>query len=86
MTVLAWHLVTKGEDYAFARPSLTAHKHRKLELAAGARSKRGNDRTPAAAYNDKTRRHAERAIVEQAERAYAVSVAAWQPHRPSPNP
>ena len=36
MTVLCWHLITKGEDYAFARPSLNAHKRRKLELAAGA--------------------------------------------------
>jgi transposase len=38
MTVLAWHLVTKDQDYAFARPSLVAHKRRKLELAAGAPS------------------------------------------------
>ena len=38
MTVLCWHLVTRGEDYAFARPSLNAHKRRKLELAAGANS------------------------------------------------
>ncbi len=36
MTVLCWHLITKGEDYAFARPSLVAHKRRSLELAAGA--------------------------------------------------
>ena len=32
MTVLCWLLVTNGEDYAFARPSLNAHKRRKLEL------------------------------------------------------
>ena len=41
MTVLCWHLVTNGEDYAFARPSLTAHKRRRLELAAGDTSRRG---------------------------------------------
>ena len=46
MTVLAWHLVTKDQDYAFARPSLVTHKRRKLELAAGAPSRRGNHRTP----------------------------------------
>lgn len=34
MTVLCWHLVTKDEDYAFARPSLNAHKRRNLELRA----------------------------------------------------
>jgi transposase len=36
MTVLCWHLITKDEDYAFARPSLVAFKRRKLELTAGA--------------------------------------------------
>src|SRR3546814_21081243 len=41
LTVLCWHLVTKGEDYAFARPSLNAHMRRKLELTAGATSRRG---------------------------------------------
>ncbi len=46
MTVLAWHLVTKDQDYAFARPGLVAHKRRKLELAAGAPSRRGNFGAP----------------------------------------
>jgi hypothetical protein len=32
LTVLCWHLIIKGEDYAFAQPSLIAHKQRKLEL------------------------------------------------------
>ena len=82
MTVLAWHLVTKDQDYAFARPSLVTHKRRKLELAAGAPSRRGNHRTPGAAYNDKHRRNAEKAIAEQAERTYQVFVAHWQPTRP----
>jgi hypothetical protein len=36
LAVLCWHLIHRGEDYAFGRPSLTAHKRRKLELAAGA--------------------------------------------------
>src|SRR4051794_27042622 len=26
LAVLCWHLIAKGEDYAFARPSLTAQK------------------------------------------------------------
>jgi hypothetical protein len=34
--VLCWHLVIKGEDYAFARPSLT---ERKLELHAAIRGR-----------------------------------------------
>jgi transposase len=83
MTVLAWHLVTKDEDYAFARPALVTHKRRKLELAAGAASRRGNYRLPGAAYNDKQRRNEEKAAAERAEHAYAVMVAAWQPTRGS---
>jgi transposase len=36
LAVLAWHLLTRGEDHAFARPSIVARKRRRLELAAGA--------------------------------------------------
>ena len=57
MTVLAWHLVTKDQDYMFARPALVTHKRRKLELAAGAPSRRGNHRQPGAAYHSKQRRN-----------------------------
>ena len=57
MTVLAWHLVTKDQDYIFARPALVTHKRRKLELAAGAPSRRGNHRQPGAAYHSKQRRN-----------------------------
>ncbi len=35
LTVLCWHLAISGEEYAFARPSLTAKKQRALELRAG---------------------------------------------------
>jgi transposase len=84
MTVLAWHLVTKDQDYAFARPGLVTHKRRKLELAAGAPSRRGNYGPPGAAYNDKERRTQERIAVEKAEHAYEVLVAHWQPKRPTP--
>ena len=41
LAVLCWHLIVKGEDYAFAQPSLVAHKRRKLELRAGHASARG---------------------------------------------
>jgi len=83
MTVLAWHLVTKNQDYAFARPGLLTHKRRKLQLAAGAPSRRGNHGTPGAAYNSKQQRAEENAAVEQAERAYQVFVAHWQPRKPA---
>jgi transposase len=48
--VLCWHLIIKGEDYAYAQPSLVAHKRRKLELRAGLPAHRGRpgvDRRPA---------------------------------------
>lgn len=62
---------------------LVTHKRRKLELAAGAPSRRGNYRQPGAAYNSKQRRDEENAVVEQAERAYEVLVAHWQPRKPA---
>lgn len=83
MTVLSWHLVTKGEDYAFGRPSLIAHKRRKLELAAGAESRRGPVAGASRDYHIKRLRDQEKALVEHAERAYEISVAHWQPNGPS---
>jgi hypothetical protein len=85
MTVLCWYLITKGEDYAFARPSLNAHKRRKLELAAGAESRRGPMRGATHDYHIKQLRDREKAIVEQQERAYEVIVAHWKPQRPATN-
>lgn len=83
MTVLCWHLVTRDEDYAFARPSLNAHKRRRLELAAGATSHRGPVAGPSRDYHIKQLRDAEKELVEHAERAYEVAVAHWQPNRPA---
>jgi hypothetical protein len=80
LTVLCWHLLIKGEDYAFAQPSLRAHKHRKLELRAGlppANGRKGN----ASGYSLKAVRAAERDLATQGEAAYRTMVAAWQPNR-----
>ncbi len=82
LAVLCWHLVINGEDYAFARPSLNAHKRRKLELAAGDPSKRGPVAGASRDYHIKQLRDAEKQLVEHAERAYEVTVAHWQPQRP----
>ena len=41
LVVLFWHMLTKNEEYAYGRPSLTAEKLRRLELTAGAPSVRG---------------------------------------------
>jgi transposase len=83
MTVLCWHLIAKEQNYAFARPSLNAHKRRKLELAAGATSRRGPVAGVSHDYHVKQLRDQERAIVEHAERSYEVMVAHWQPQRPA---
>ena len=82
LTVLCWHLLIKGEDFAFAQPSPRAHKHRKLELRAGlppANPRKGN----ASGYSRKAVRAAERDLAAQGEAAYRTMVAAWQPSRPA---
>ena len=82
LAVLCWHMITRGEDYAFARPSLTAKKLRALELKAGMPSRRGQKGT-AAAYSLKDVRAREKALAEQAERAYTQMVANWQAKAPA---
>lgn len=81
LAVLCWHLITKGEDYAFARPSLTAQKLRRLELRAGMPSKRGQ-KGKAAGYSLKAVRARENALNEQAEHAYRQLVSDWQAKAP----
>jgi transposase len=67
LAVLAWQLLTRGEDYAFARPSLVRRKMRALEIAAGApRAKPGPKPDPV--WNT-TNEAAERRVAEQAEAA-----------------
>lgn len=75
---LVWHLLTKEEDYLWARPALVAAKRRRLELTAGAPPARGQ-RGAACPYNRQAERARERAWVEQAERAYERFVIGWQP-------
>lgn len=78
MAVIMWHLLTRGEDYAWARPALVEAKMRDLELAAGAHSQRGGQRRGRGyAYNIKDVRRKERAFVEQAETAYKRFIANW---------
>jgi transposase len=78
MVVLAWHLLTKGEDYVWARPALLEAKLRKVELMAGQPAARGRMKGRAHAYNSKEVRQRERAWLEQTEKAYARFVTNWQ--------
>jgi transposase len=81
LAVLCWHMITRGQDYAFARPSLTAKKLRALELKAGMPSRRGQ-KGPAAAYSLRQVRAREKQLAEHAERAYAQLVADWHARAP----
>lgn len=77
LAVLCWHMLTSERDYAFARPSLTRQKLRRLERAAG--QPRLPTRHAGARISATAReRQAERELQEQAERGYQRLVADWQ--------
>jgi transposase len=82
LTVLCWHLLTKGEDYLWARPALVANKTRAMELQAGQPQQKGNRRGATYAYNIKALRDQEMRVAEQAERSYEHFVGRWKPRRP----
>jgi transposase len=82
LAVLCWHLLTKDEDYLWARPALVANKTRAMELQAGRPQRKGNKRGMAYAYNVKTLRDQEMQLAEQAERNYARFVARWKTRSP----
>jgi transposase len=77
---LFWCLLTRGEHYAHAQPSLTAKKLRKLELMAGAKR---YERSAAGIYaTNEAMRQAERKLAEQAEASYTRMVQDWQAAAP----
>jgi hypothetical protein len=82
LTVLCWHLLTRGEDYLWARPALVANKTRAMELQAGHPQQKGSRRGTAYAYNVKALRDQERLIAAKAERSYEHFVAQWKSRRP----
>lgn len=69
LAVIVWHLLRRGEDYAWVRPALHAKKLRDLELRSGQPDCRGQ-RGAAYAYNLTRTRLEERRRGEQAETAY----------------
>jgi len=78
LVVLFWHLLTKEEDYAFARPTLTQRKLRRLELLAGAERQRSGGRPKKGAPSLKAQDQAEIELARQAETAYRRLVTDWQ--------
>jgi hypothetical protein len=81
MVALVWHLLSRGEDDAFARPALVRKKIHRLELMLGAPRHQGRSAT-GRAHLKTHQRQAEHALVEQAEQAYRRLVADWQSSRP----
>ena len=76
LAVLFWHLLSRGEDYAYARPAMTRNKIRRLELLAGAPPQKG--RKGIGGNKSKARFEAERELSRQAELAYRRLVSDWQ--------
>jgi transposase len=79
LAVLIWHMLTKGEDYAWTRPALLQWKLRELELKAGHASRRGGNKPgPAREYSLRTVRDKERAWLGMAEEEYRRFVSHWK--------
>jgi transposase len=78
LVVLFWHLLTKQQDYAFGRPTLTRKKLRRLELLAGAERRRSGGRSKSGALSLKAQEQAEIELARQAETAYRRLAKDWQ--------
>ncbi len=76
LCVLCWCLLSRGEDYVFARPSLVRRKLRRLDLTAGAPHLKSGPRADPV-WNRDTEL-AERRLAEQAERVYERLVTDWK--------
>ena len=75
LACLFWCLLTREEDYAYAQPSLTKKKLRRLEITAGAQ--RYTRRPAASGPPTKPSARAERELARQAELAYTRTVRDW---------
>ena len=76
LAVIAWHMLSRGEDYAFARPSLTREKLRRLELMTGAEHQKGKR---IGVFVTKEQHRLDKELAAQAELAYRRLVQDWQP-------
>jgi transposase len=75
--VIAWHMLTRGEDYAFVRPSLVREKIRRLELMVGAERRQGR-RNPVRVFATSEQHRPEKELAAQAELAYRRLILDWQ--------
>ena len=80
--VIAFNMLRRGEDYAFARPSLQREKLRRFELILGAQRQQGKRlETEGRTFASVEQRHREKELALQAERAYQRLMTDWQPAR-----
>lgn len=76
LATLFWCLLSRGEDYAHQQPSLTALKLRRLEVAAGAPTRKGK---PTGLWATREQmRQAEKQLAEQAQASYERTIRDWQ--------
>jgi len=78
LVVIAWHMLTRGEDYAFTRPSLVREKLRRAQLLTGATRRQGH-RNPVRVFAAPAQHRLEKELAAQAETAYQRLVRDWQP-------
>jgi transposase len=76
LAVIAWHMLSRGEDYAFSRPSLTREKLRRLELMTGAKHQKGKR---IGVFVTKEQHRLDKELAAQAEIAYRRLVQDWHP-------
>jgi transposase len=76
LAVIAWHMLSRGEDYAFTRPSLTREKLRRLELMTGAKRRKGKR---IGVFATREQHQLDKQLAAQAELAYRRLVQDWQP-------
>src|SRR5262245_291972 len=76
LTVIAWHMLSRGEDYAFTRPSLTREKLRRLELMTGAERRKGKR---IGVFATREQHQLDKQLAAQAELAYRRLARDWQP-------
>ena len=84
LEIIARHVLTKDEDYDWARSALTHKKMRALEFQSGFKPTPGSNRGRAYEYNLTAVRASECAASEQAERAYERFVGNFRPKGPRP--
>jgi transposase len=69
LVVIAWHMLSNGDDYAYARPSLVREKIRRLELMTGAEHRKGK-RGPVRVFATRAQHQLDKELAAQAEAAY----------------